>query len=105
METGFINATARLDGVSIPYVVYVPHDYTPQRKWPVALFLHGAYDYTCETIDSQLAQPMREHCANLTEAVVPSGHWMAQEQPARVNAELARWLSVQAPQLWLGGGT
>ena len=66
------------------------------------LFLHGAYDYTCETIDSQLAQPMRDHCANLTEAVVPSGHWMAQEQPIRVNAELARWLALQTPQLWLG---
>jgi pimeloyl-ACP methyl ester carboxylesterase len=66
------------------------------------LFLHGAYDYTCETIDSQLAQPMREHCANLTEAVVPSGHWMAQEQPQRVNAELAKWLAAQVPQLWLG---
>jgi len=70
-------------------------------KMPV-LFLHGAYDYTCETIDSQLAQPMRDHCANLTEAVVPSGHWMAQEQPARVNAELAKWLAAQVPQLWLG---
>jgi len=69
------------------------------------LFLHGAYDYTCETIDSALAQPMREHCVNLTEAVVPSGHWMAQEQPDRVNAELARWLAAQTPQLWLGAGT
>ena len=23
------------------------------------LFLHGAYDYTCETMDSRLAEPMR----------------------------------------------
>ena len=27
------------------------------------LFLHGAYDYTCETVDSRLAEPMRRDCA------------------------------------------
>ena len=53
------------------------------------LFLHGAYDYTCETIDSRLAEPMRLHCADLTEVVVESGHWMAQENPVAVNAALA----------------
>ena len=57
----------------------------------------------CETIDSRLAEPMRAHCADLTEAVVPSGHWMAQEQPARVNAALARWLAEKRPDLWLKG--
>ena len=67
------------------------------------LFLHAAYDYVCETINSRLAEPMRAHCADLTEAVVPSGHWMAQEQPARVNAALARWLAEKRPDLWLKG--
>jgi pimeloyl-ACP methyl ester carboxylesterase len=67
------------------------------------LFLHGAYDYICETIDSQLAEPMREHCANLSEVTVPSGHWMAQEKPQHVNAALAQWLTAQLPQLWLQG--
>jgi pimeloyl-ACP methyl ester carboxylesterase len=67
------------------------------------LFLHGAHDYVCETIDSGLAEPMRAHCADLTEAVVPSGHWMAQEQPARVNAALARWLADKRPELWPQG--
>jgi pimeloyl-ACP methyl ester carboxylesterase len=67
------------------------------------LFLHAAYDYVCETIDSRLAEPMRAHCADLTEAVVPSGHWMAQEQPARVNGALARWLAQKQPELWLQG--
>jgi pimeloyl-ACP methyl ester carboxylesterase len=63
------------------------------------LFLHAAYDYVCETIDSRLAEPMRAHCANLSEAKVASGHWMAQERPDRVNAELARWLAVQTSGL------
>ncbi|MEZ5260348.1 MAG: alpha/beta hydrolase [Acidimicrobiales bacterium] len=64
------------------------------------LFLHARYDYTCETIDSRLAEPMRELCADLTEAVLDTGHWMAQERPAEVNAELARWLVQHVPDHW-----
>ncbi len=64
------------------------------------LFLHAAYDYVCETVDSRLAEPMRAHCANLTEATVQSGHWMAQEKPTQVNAALAKWLANQLPELW-----
>jgi pimeloyl-ACP methyl ester carboxylesterase len=29
----------------------------------------------------------------LTEAVIDSGHWMAQEKPREVNAALVRWLA------------
>ncbi len=64
------------------------------------LFLHGEYDYTCETVTSRLADPMRGNCRNLTEVVVPSGHWMAQEKPRAVNAALAKWLAVQLPEIW-----
>ncbi len=64
------------------------------------LFLHGAYDYTCETIDSRLAEPMRQACADLTEVVVQSGHWMAQENPVAVNSALARFLATKLPELW-----
>jgi pimeloyl-ACP methyl ester carboxylesterase len=64
------------------------------------LFLHGAYDQTCETMTSRLAEPMRRDCADLTETVVPSGHWMAQEKPAQVNAALAKWLAAKFPALW-----
>jgi pimeloyl-ACP methyl ester carboxylesterase len=69
-------------------------------RMPV-LFLHGEYDYTCETVTSRLAEPMRQHCRNLTEVIVPSGHWMAQEKPVAVNAALAKWLAIQLPQLWI----
>ena len=58
-----------------------------------ALFLHGAHDTTCDTLGSALAEPMRRDCAGLEEAIVPSGHWMAQEQPVAVNAALAAWLA------------
>jgi hypothetical protein len=49
---------------------------------------------------SRLAEPMRRDCADLTEVVVESGHWMAQENPVAVNAALAKWLAVRLPDYW-----
>jgi pimeloyl-ACP methyl ester carboxylesterase len=74
----------------------------PDRLSLPVLFLHGAYDYTCETIDSRLVEPMRRCCPDLTEVVVQSGHWMAQEKPAAVNAALARFLAMKLPGAWAG---
>jgi pimeloyl-ACP methyl ester carboxylesterase len=73
----------------------------PRIETP-ALFLHGAYDYVCATVDTRLPEPMRANCADLTEAVVESGHWMAQEKPREVNAHLARWLAAKLPAVWPG---
>lgn len=42
IETGFLNRTYTKDSYTMPYVVYVPRDYTPTKQWPVILFLHGA---------------------------------------------------------------
>ncbi len=64
------------------------------------LFLHGAYDYTCETMTSRLADPMRADCSDLTEVVVKSGHWMAQEKPVDVNVAITRWLAAKLPDYW-----
>jgi pimeloyl-ACP methyl ester carboxylesterase len=64
------------------------------------LFLHARYDWVCETVTSRLAEPMRRDCADLAEGIVASGHWMAQERPAEVNAALAQWLAAKLPRLW-----
>ena len=64
------------------------------------LFLHAAYDTTCETLQSRLAEPMRAHCTDLAEAIVKSGHWMTQEKPVDVNAALTQWLARRFAQLW-----
>ncbi|MDP6374398.1 MAG: alpha/beta hydrolase [Pseudomonadales bacterium] len=64
------------------------------------LFIAAQYDYTCECITSRLADPMRERCKNLSEAVIASGHWMAQERPWEVSAELARWLAQSVAHFW-----
>jgi predicted peptidase len=41
-ETGFLDRTITLQGVTYKYQVFLPEDWTPHRKWPIILFLHGA---------------------------------------------------------------
>jgi pimeloyl-ACP methyl ester carboxylesterase len=64
------------------------------------LFLHAANDLICDTTGSRLPEPMREYCSNLTEVVIESGHWMAQECPVAVNAALAKWLATKLTNVW-----
>ena len=64
------------------------------------LFLTAAHDYVCETVASRLPEPMREHCRDLTEYTVNSGHWMAQEKPVDVNNALVHWLASSVPDVW-----
>ncbi|MDF2368026.1 alpha/beta hydrolase [Sneathiella sp.] len=66
------------------------------------LFLLAEYDYTCECVRSPLADPMKDYCRNLTIRNVKSGHWMAQEKPAEVNAALTHWLATSVPGIWPG---
>jgi predicted peptidase len=42
VETGFLDRTVSLEGLEYRYQVYVPSSYTPSRRWPIILFLHGA---------------------------------------------------------------
>jgi predicted peptidase len=41
-ETGFLDRSVTIQGVNYKYQVFVPENWTPQREWPVILFLHGA---------------------------------------------------------------
>ena len=41
-ETGFLDRTVTLAGTKYKYQVFVPDDWTPAKKWPVILSLHGA---------------------------------------------------------------
>lgn len=66
------------------------------------LFLAARYDYTCECTNSRLADPMREFCRDLTEHTLDTGHWMAQERPAEVNAALVAWLRDHVADHWPG---
>lgn len=42
VETGFLDRTLRSGDEARRYQVYVPREYTPARRWPVILFLHGS---------------------------------------------------------------
>ncbi|WP_395832211.1 prolyl oligopeptidase family serine peptidase [Archangium violaceum] len=41
-ETGFLARTATLAATTYRYQIYLPPGFTPDRLWPVILFLHGA---------------------------------------------------------------
>lgn len=41
-ETGFLDRTISIGGVTYRYQVFVPANFDPQKKWPIVLFLHGA---------------------------------------------------------------
>lgn len=41
-QTGFLHKTFEDKAGTHKYVLFIPHSYTPQKKWPVILFLHGA---------------------------------------------------------------
>jgi predicted peptidase len=40
-ETGFLNRTVVVDGVTYKYQVFVPSNWNKKIRWPVILFLHG----------------------------------------------------------------
>jgi predicted peptidase len=40
-DTGFLNRTVTVAGVSYRFQVYVPAEWTSKQKWPVILSLHG----------------------------------------------------------------
>jgi predicted peptidase len=41
-DTGFLDRTVTVAGTVYKYQVFVPDSWTPKKKWPVILFLHGA---------------------------------------------------------------
>jgi pimeloyl-ACP methyl ester carboxylesterase len=63
------------------------------------LFLHGRRDPVCETVESELAAPMREDCVDLTEAVIDGGHHLALERPGETNRAIKDWLIARVNSL------
>jgi pimeloyl-ACP methyl ester carboxylesterase len=64
------------------------------------LLLEAEYDYTCDCVGSRLSEPTKKYCRDLIIKRIKSGHWMAQEKPAEVNAHLVQWLVSRVPQVW-----
>jgi predicted peptidase len=84
-QTGFLNRTITVEGSTYPYVVYVPSDWTPQQKWPVILFLHGAGERGSDGLKQSevgLGRAVRLHPERFPFIVVmpqcPEGLWWPQ---------------------------
>ena len=94
-ETGFLDRTLSLHGVEYKYQVFVPEDWTPHKKWPIVLFLHGAGergdDGMLET-DVGIASAIRSSRKEVDAIVVmpqcPKGLWwvMPPMQELAINA-------------------
>jgi predicted peptidase len=41
IETGFLDRSLTLRGTNYKYQVFVPDNWSPRKKWPIILFLHG----------------------------------------------------------------
>ncbi|WP_158615394.1 prolyl oligopeptidase family serine peptidase [Acidipila sp. EB88] len=57
-DTGFLNRTILVDGVTHRYVVYLPETWRKEQKWPIILFLHGSGERGVEGLDqTQIGLP------------------------------------------------
>jgi acetyl esterase/lipase len=69
--TGDVHLAYRsnLDGMLMPYRVYVPTNYSPQRTWPLVVFLHGALCDENTFMNSDELQPFAERLGYLVVSV------------------------------------
>lgn len=90
--TGFSGADAWYmnDAANLAYAAEAPMF---GRITLPALFIHAANDTVCDTTKTRLADPMREDCANLTEATIEGGHEIMLERSAAVNEAISAWLA------------
>ena len=91
-ETGFagVNAWYLNDAANIEYAAEA-HNFS-HLDMPV-LFFHGDFDVVCETVNSRLADPMRDDCADLSEVRIQGGHFFMLERKEEVNLAMQDWLS------------
>lgn len=91
-RTGFAGANAWYlnDAANAAFAAEAPN--FGRLTLPV-LFVHAARDATCETVNSQLADPMRADCSDLTEVIIDAGHEVMKECADETNAAIAAWIS------------
>src|SRR6266702_436406 len=63
-DTGFLNRTVTVKGITYRFQVYVPEQWKPTQSWPIILFLHGRGERGSEGLwQTQVGLPMavRDH--------------------------------------------
>jgi len=97
-ETGFLDRTVTVEGVPYRYQVYVPADYSADKKWPIVLFLHGAgergEDGLAQT-NVGIGTAIRAHADRYHAIIVmpqcrKNVFWQAPEMEAQALASLAQ---------------
>lgn len=77
-DTGFLDRTITFHGVEYRYAVYVPRDWSPERRWPVILALHGGGTYGTEGLtqtEGALGRAVKLHPDRYPAIIVfPHGH-------------------------------
>lgn len=86
-ETGFLDRTLTMDGEPHRYQVYLPPDWTPDRNWPVILFLHGAGERGADGLiqtEVGMGEAIRRHRDRFPFIVVfpqvPEGRWWTEPE-------------------------
>jgi pimeloyl-ACP methyl ester carboxylesterase len=81
------------DSANIAYAHAAPDG--GRLRQPV-LFINGDFDGLCDITHNRFGEPMRSACQDLTEANLPSGHWLPLERKAEVIQAMRAWLKTKA---------
>jgi len=102
-ETGFLDRSITFQGTVRRYQVYLPLSYTPNRRWPVILFLHGAGERGSDGLrptETGLAQAIRANRERFPALVVfpqvahPDSFWAGADEAlalAQLDAAMAEF--------------
>jgi len=84
-ETGFLDRTLSLQGITYKYQVFLPDNWSSQQKWPIILFLHGADERGSDgLLQTQVGLPTairKERSRFPAIVVIPqclAGHWWSE---------------------------
>ena len=111
-NTGFINRSLRIDDRDHRYVVYVPFNYSPNKPWPLIVFLHGAYERGNDGLiqsDVGIGRAIRQHPDRFPCLVVmpqcPERGWWEKETELidMALAETRRAYNVDPTRIYLTG--
>ena len=93
-DTGFLDRTVTVDNVAYKYQIFVPDNWSAERKWPVILFLHGAVERGSDgLLETQvgIAPAIRRDRSQFRVLVVmpqcPAGHWWPERLMQRIALE------------------
>jgi pimeloyl-ACP methyl ester carboxylesterase len=86
------NAWYLNDDANIAYAHSAPDG--GRLRQPV-LFVNGDFDGICDITRTQLGDPMRSTCQDLTVTSLPAGHWLPLEKKTELTLVMRSWLKTK----------